>query len=625
MIFKRLIAYSFCMLCAAAVFGIEADSLVSISLLKKEYQFKWNALTNKVEVKEKLNNTYSSAGYGITYPISEFYGDNISIDAVSCKVDGHNLRSFKPIYTYYSQNDIFYSDARICYFPMELPKKGSTGTVVFDETLNDPRYLTTIYFADAAAVQRGEVSLKIPRWMKVDIKELNFNSFAIKKTTEYITAEDADVITYTFTNIPAMKHEENSPGPTYIYPHLLILCKSAATGGKQITYFNTLADQYAWYRELVKNVGGNEAVIKEKAKELTAGLTADMDKIKAIFYYVQDNIRYIAFEDGLAGFKPEKADEVLRKKYGDCKGMANLTKALLVSQGFDARLCWLGTKHIAYDYQTPSMAVDNHMICGLNYKGKTYYLDATESYLGLNEYAERIQGRQVLMEDGDKYLLNKIPYALPLQNATNEVSKLSVNGTSLVGKVNFVWKGEEKESILSGLNSIKLENTDKAMVKYLADDNLDYTVNNLKLSSTANPDKDLTATFDLDHKNAVNVFSKDYYINIDTKKELADIVIKTAERKHDFWFSYKMNINIQTELDIPANYKAADVPADLNITNPDYEFHLSYSKLPNKLVYKKSLLIKNTGLPKAKFEQWNHDVEILNKAYNETIILKPAN
>ncbi len=625
MIFKRLIAYSFCMLCAAGVFAMEADSLVSISMLKNEYQFKWNALTGKVEVKQKLSNTYTSAGYGITYPITEFYSDNITIDAVSCKIDGRNQRSLKPTYTYYGQDDIFYSDARICYFPMELPKKGSTGTVVFDETLNDPRYLTTIYFSDAAAVQQGEVSLKIPRWMKVDLKELNFNSFGIKKTSEYITAEDADLVTYTFSNIPAMKREANSPGPTYIYPHLLVLCKSATQGGKQITYFNTLADQYAWYRELVKNVGGNDAVIKEKAKELTTGLTNDMDKIKAIFYYVQDNIRYIAFEDGLAGFRPEKADEVLRKKYGDCKGMANLTKALLVSQGFDARLCWLGTKHIAYDYQTPSMAVDNHMICGLNYKGKTYYLDATESYLGLNEYAERIQGRQVLMEDGDKYLLNKVPYALPLQNSTNELSKLSVNGTSLVGKVNFVWKGEDKESILSGLNSIKLENTDKAMVKYLADDNLDYTINNLKLSSTANPDKDLSATFDLDHKNAVNVFSKDYYINIDTKKELADIVIKTAERKHDFWFSYKMNINIQTELEIPANYKAADVPADLNITNPDYEFHLSYSKLPNKLVYKKSLLIKNTGLPKAKFEQWNHDVEMLNKAYNETIILKPAN
>jgi hypothetical protein len=625
MIFKRLIAYACCMLFALEAYAIEGDSLVTITALKNEYQFKWNGQTNRVEIKEKLSNTYVSNTYGVSYPVSEFYNDNTSIDAVSCKIDGHNLRSFKPTYTYYSQDDVFYSDAKICYFLMDMPKKGSIGTVTFEETLNDPRYFTSIYFSDAAIVQQGEVSLKIPRWMKVDIKEMNFNSFGIKKTSEYISGEDADVITYSFTNIPAMKREANSPGPTYIYPHLLVLCKSAAPGGKQITYFGSLADQYAWYRELVKNVAGDQAVISAKAKELTAGLTADMDKIKAIFYYVQDNIRYIAFEDGMAGFKPEKADEVLRKKYGDCKGMANLTKALLVSQGYDARLCWLGTKHIAYDYQTPSMAVDNHMICALNYKGKIYYLDATESYLSLNEYAERIQGRQVLMEDGDKYVLNKIPYASPLQNSTNQLSKLSVSGTSLVGKVNYTWKGEDKESILSGLNSIKHENTDKAMVKYLADDNNDYTINNLKLSSTANPDKDLTAAFDLEHKNAVNVFSKDYYINIDSQKELADFTFKPAVRKLDYWFAYKMNINSQTELDIPANYKAATIPADLNIVNPDYEFHISYTQLTNKLVYKKSLLIKNTSLPKTRFEQWNHDVELLGKAYNDTLILKPTN
>jgi transglutaminase-like putative cysteine protease len=155
-----------------------------------------------------------------------------------------------------------------------------------------------------------------------------------------------------------------------------------------------VADQYAWYRYILKDLSNNETVIKAKADDIVAGKTDDMDKVKSIFYWVQNNIRYIAFEDGIAGFLPDKAEEVLRKKYGDCKGMANLTKELLKSQGFDARLCWLGTNHIAYDYSTPSLAVDNHMICALIYKGKII-LDATEDYLSMNDYAERIQGRSV--------------------------------------------------------------------------------------------------------------------------------------------------------------------------------------------------------------------------------------
>jgi hypothetical protein len=134
-------------------------------------------------------------------------------------------------------------------------------------------------------------------------------------------------------------------------------------------------------------------------------------------------------------FCPIKAEEVLRKKYGDCKGMANLTKELLKAEGFDARLCWLGTSHIAYDYSTPSLAVDNHMICALMFKGKTYFLDATENYLGLDDYAERIQGREVLIEDNDKYILTHVPAEAYTQNLDSEKRVLTLSGTDLTGTV----------------------------------------------------------------------------------------------------------------------------------------------------------------------------------------------
>jgi len=126
--------------------------------------------------------------------------------------------------------------------------------------------------------------------------------------------------------------------------------------------------------------------------------------------------------------------------------MANLTKELLRSQGLDARLCWLGTNHIAYDYSTPSLAVDNHMICALIYKGKTYFLDATETYLGLNDYAERIQGRQVLIEDNDKYILTNVPTTTYMQNLDSEKRVLSIQGDGLTGTVTQEWRGEEKEN-----------------------------------------------------------------------------------------------------------------------------------------------------------------------------------
>lgn len=599
------------------------DSSAVISSAKHTVQFDYNKKSNRVEIRQKTDNTYLSRDFQVTIPIVEDYNDYITIDGVECKIDNHTPKDFKPQYSYYSVNDIFYSDSRICYFPMVLPKKESKGNVVFTETIKDPKFYTAIYFPESLKVLSKEITFKIPRWMKVELKEINFGGYDIKKTESYSSGEDADIITYTAQNLPATSTEENSPGPTYLYPHIMVLCKSASINNQNFTYFATLKDQYSWYRELVKSINNDNAVIGAKAKEITNGLVSDMDKIKAIFYYVQDNIRYIAFENGLAGFKPERADEVLRKKYGDCKGMANLTKALLCSLGYDARLCWLGTNHIAYNYQTPSMAVDNHMICALNYKGKTIFLDATETYLGINEYAERIQGRQVLIEDGDKYVLTTIPIAAASQNYDYESSKLTINGNNLTGSVAHVWKGEDKEAVLSGLNGIKKERADDAMLKYLSNNNSDYEITDLKLSSTANPDQDLTAAYTLNNKNAATTFSKSYYVDLDFRKDMINSAIKLNERKHDFWFGYRINLRKEAELAVPENYKAANIPQPLDIVNPDYEFHIKYETQPGKLLYKKTILIKNTHLVSSKFAQWNKDIELLAKTYNQSVTLKP--
>ena len=140
-----------------------------------------------------------------------------------------------------------------------------------------------------------------------------------------------------------------------------------------------------------------------------------------------------------------------------------------------------------------------------------------------------------------------------------------------------------------------------------------------------NSDKDLTAAYAVNYKNAVSEFSKAFYVDLDFKKELINSAIKMDERKHDYWFDYKMDISKEAELVLPANYKVSTVPTALNIVNPDYEFHIRYETPAGKLVYKKSLIIKNTHLSTFKFAQWNRDIEQLGKTYNETVTLKPIN
>jgi hypothetical protein len=602
-------------------YGAEKDSNVVISNAKISYSFDHNKKENSVTVKEEMTTTYNCMSYRTSVPIAEFYDDKTSIDDVKAYVDGSKARNVVPQYEYYSVNNIFYSDAHICYFSLPLEKKGSNSEVYFEKTISDPRYFTTVYFSDGYNVVNKTISISIPKWMNVELKEMNFAGKEITKTSFYNSKENSDVITYTIKNLKARESESHSPGASYTEPHLLVLCKYADVPGGKINYFSSLDEQYAWYHSLTKDPGNNTEVIKAKALEITAGATDDIGKIKKILYWMHDNIRYVAFEDGIAGFKPEKADVVLKKKYGDCKGMAHLTKEFLNALGFNARLCWIGTNHIAYDYSTPSIAVDNHMICALLYHEKTYFLDATENYIGFNEYAERIQGRQVLIEDGDKYIYTKVPSTTYLQNLDAEKDVLSIKGVNLEGDVSREWKGEEKEYIFTQLNSIKKEKSTDAFTRFLSNDNKNYVISNFTTSSLSDYDKPLTVKYNMQHNNVVSSFGNELYVDIDPRKDFGNFTFDLKERSQDYWFSYKKNTQVEIQLNIPADYAVTAMPPNLSIKNDDYEFVATITKFPNKLVYTKNIIVKNPRLSKSKFEQWNNDVEKLKVFYNEQIVL----
>ncbi|MGG9970414.1 transglutaminase-like domain-containing protein [Ferruginibacter sp. SUN002] len=602
-------------------FAIEKDSNVVISSAYETYTFDYSKKDKEVKIKQQLTTTYLCQNFRTSIPIVEFYDDKSTIDDVRVYVDGSKAKYITPRYEYYSVENIFYSDAHICYFNMPLEKKGSNSETYFEKTVTDPRYFTSIYFSGEYDIQKKIVTITVPKWMKVELKEMNFEGYDITKTSVYNSKIDADEITYTIKNVPTKENEGHSPGISYTEPHLMVLSKYADTPDGKINYFNTLNDQYAWYRTLTKSPGNNEAVIKAKALEITSGIADDLEKVKKAFYWMHDNIRYVAFEDGIAGFKPEKADEVLRKKYGDCKGMAHLTKELLKALGFDARLCWIGTNHIAYTYATPSMAVDNHMICALIYQGKTYFLDATENYIGFNEYAERIQGREILIEDGDKYIYSKVPATTYHQNLDAEKCVLSINGNNLEGTVSREWKGEEKESIFSQLNAIKKEKSSEAFTKYLSDGSKDYLITDFVTSDLTNYDKPLSVKYNLQHVNAITSFGNELYVDIDYRKNLNAFIFDLKERSNDYWFSYKTNTVLDVQLTIPAGYTVSSMPTNVSVKNDDYEFTATLTKKDNKLLYTKNIIIKNIKLKKSKFEQWNKDVEKLKSFYGEQIVL----
>lgn len=614
--------FTFC--CFLFYFSATAqqDKNIVLQSIEQQFRFVRGDQLNPVQIRESYTKVYRCNNFRSSLLFSEMYNDKEKIDDVQIRVNEKKNKSIQPKYDYYSIDGIFYSDAKVCYFQLPLEKQGSTSEVSIEKTYTDPRYFTSVYFPEDVLAENKTVVFRIPKWMNVELREYNFKEYNIHKSKSFDSDKNEDVITYSIKNLAAYEHEESSPGSSYTLPHILVLCKKATPDNSSFIYFNTLNDQYKWYRELIDSLDTNQDIIKAKAAEITKGMLSETDKVTAIFDWVQHNIRYLAFEDGIAGFRPAKAADVLNKKYGDCKGMANLTRSLIRSLGMDARLCWIGTNHIAYDYSTPSLSVDNHMICAWFYKGKKYFLDATETNIGLNEYAERIQDRQVLIENGDQYILERIPATTPGQNLQKEKITITPDPSgNCKGSISLICKGESKSSLLSTIQITQKDKLQEKLSDYLSGKKQDFSIVNLKTTDLAGKDSVLAISFDFEHKNGASVFGNEIYVEPEHRKEFAGLYIDSAKRSTDYLLPYKIQVLTETELIIPVGYKTSSLPAGGSWQHPNISVRISFQQTGNKILYKKEIVIKDPWLKKENFNTWNHIVKAFTDLYKEQIIL----
>lgn len=594
----------------------DTNIVISNSTLKVEVKF--NTKSKKVEIFEQSNIKYKTNKAGAEVNFAQFYNDRSKISNVKYVLDKKMpLYGFKPNDSFYQSESIFYSDARVSFFNVSLPKITSELSITYDKLTDDPRYFTTIYFTENYDLDFKTIEITIPKWFKYEIKEFNYEGYSIEKKAE--TKNENEVLTFTVKNLPGFKQEELSRGVSYTYPHILFMSKNS-DGRIQESYFTDLQKQYEWYKSLIEP-DSNLTLVKEKALEITKLAKSDADKINAVYYWVQDNVRYIAFEDGIAGFKPDLANNVLNKKYGDCKGMANLTCQMLKSLGLDARLCWLGTNHLVYDYSTPALCVDNHMICAVMQDGKPLFIDPTETYLSIADNAERIQGREVLIENGAEFIRYKNPDRSYNQNQEKIIKEVFLEGNDLVGKTNLMLKGESRSRFLASYNGIKSNKSEVELLNYLSGGDANYQVKLVKQPDLKNRNSAIDMDYSFRLKNAVSAFDNEMYLDLDHDKDFMHLTVDTLKRKSDIFFDYKYNVKHQTKFKIPVGYKLKSKPSDLSIDNIYYTLMANYKEKEGYILYNKQLTIKNTHLKKEATTQFKKDFDLLKNFYQETLTL----
>jgi hypothetical protein len=497
---------------------------------------------------------------------------------------------------------IFFDDSRVQYYPIRFNSKGSMARVTVKKLYTDGKYLTRLFFPDDLPTKERIIEFKVPDWLAVDFKKFNFDGFKIE---EQVTKKGG-YTNYVFImkDIPGYKSEYLRIGRAYTDPHIVVQIKSFEIKGESLQGFDKVADVYAWNNRLYKMTANEKSSLQSLAKKITEGKTTDIDKIKSIYYWVQDNIRYVAYEDGLSGYIPASAQDVASKKYGDCKGMANLLTELLTNAGYDAHFSWIGTRQLPYPQSLPALCVNNHAITTLNFSGKTYFLDPTEKYAPLAENAFRIQGKEVLVSNGSKYEIKPVPVSKAEDNMLVTKADFVMAADKLTGKVKVVLTGNERTEFHQNFQELAKPKQKEYLNDYLEFGNNNLVATNVKTSDLKNRDLPVTIEGDVDFSNTVNTIGGDKYVSVDFFPKSLERLVPDEKRVEGFDLDALVKFQDDITLTIPAGSAIVDKPEDLVLNFDGYEFSGIYTVTGNKVSLHKTLIIKNEVIKKTDFTNW---------------------
>lgn len=520
-------------------------------------------------------------------------------------------------------NGIFYSDQKVKKFVFPNIKKGVVGNLSYSKQINDPHFISPFIPSARYSTDKAIFSVSYPENVEIKYRLFNIDTTAITFTK--VVDKGTTTLTWDLKAIKKLSRSSDF-SPLYYIPQIFVYIDNYRKNNKEISVLSDTKDLYGWYTDLISTINNTDQdALKQLTLELINGAQTQQEKLERVYYFVQNEINYIAFEDGLNGFVPRDALEVYTNKYGDCKDMANILNEMLRYAGVNSSLTWIGTRRKPYSYEELSTPfTDNHMITAAYVDNEYVFLDATAKYLTYGLPSPFIQGKQALIGKGkDVYELYKIPEVNASENRLSMVSdfKISDDNTSLIGSHKTIHNGYNKLEMLHKLDNKK--DDDKDFLR----GTLRYGYRNTIFSNITYENKKLNAApIDVYFEtvtSSIKTIGDNLYVKPLLDTYLTSDLVKDDGLLFDKKIDFKTIRDHRITIKIPVDYTVKEIPDTKVFENNLFSFSVSFKMLDEEtLEVYKEVEIHTLKVEKNILSEWNQFVKQLNKANKTTIVLK---
>lgn len=523
-----------------------------------------------------------------------------------------------------SSRDIFYDDAKETSFDYPKVVKGSITHVETEHFNKDIHFISPFYFSSYLPVVNATFSLTFPEDM--DVRYIIKNDDKKNITVTETKKGRKKKIEFSASNIKEFEYFPDAVSPSYYAQHVIVYVTQYKNDDDNIVpVYNTVNELYNWNAGFLKDINTTPSeLLKKVSDSICKGKNTDWEKAQAIYWWVQNHIKYVAFEEGLEGFVPRQAADVCSKRYGDCKDMASLLTALLNTSGLKAYFTWIGTRSIPYTYsEVPLPITDNHMISAVKINGNWIFLDATDPNCIFGYPTSGIQNKQALIGvSPEKFELVTVPVVAASKNTIIDSTFLTIDKKLLKGYASVDYLGYYGSNVYSSLMFNKGDDERVYARRRMAKGSNKFIMKDYKITfpDTINKSANISSNFEI--PDYVKSIDDEIYINLNLEKLFNYTPIDTAKRKIAIENDYLSNIRQVHILKIPEGYMMEHLPQNVSVSNKLVDFSIEYKQVKDQVFATQTYVTKTLLIEVPDFSVWNAAISKIAPAYKEEIVLK---
>ncbi len=387
-----------------------------------------------------------------------------------------------------------------------------------------------------------------------------------------------------------------------------------------------------WYFDVSNPKTEPSYDVQIKAKELFDGKEqiSDMEKVKVIYKYIAQEIRYSSVPFRQSGLVPQNPTKTIDAKIGDCKDVSVLFTSLCKAVGLDAGIVLVSNRENGKNnLALPSIGFE-HAIGKVTIDGKVHYVELTTDLLPFGAFygsSKKAFGLEISKKE-KKTLFQIDPDTRP-ENSINRYTKASIADNNLIIKVNSTKIGGPAATTRSYYRDETADNQRKSMARSISEDYSSTELIDVQFDDNL---KDLSDSVTYSYSYKV----KKPFTEIKNMKIMrfpwADIMMagdltSETERKYPLALWLYMNQDKEynkVEFEIPKGMKVSEVPESITLKSDFADYSVTYKLEGNKLIGERTVVYKNDFIPADKYQDFKKFYDSMVENDNKQIALEKS-